>query len=151
MFTESLHLDEFPRSLKRGVIVTIPKKDERTLCYSKKRPLTMLNMDYKIIAKCYAKRLQVVLGRIISKCQRGFLKGRQSCITLRNLLDLLHYALEYDLDIMLLNLDFEKAFDSVHLDSLYMIMKDQGFLNHLFKLSQCCIQTSLYAFSTMDF
>ena len=39
------------------------------------RPLTLLNSDYKIIAKILAERLKVVLPKLIHSDHKGFVKG----------------------------------------------------------------------------
>ena len=41
------------------------------------RPITLLNIDYKIILKIYAVRLQQVLPKIIKPDQKAFLDGTQ--------------------------------------------------------------------------
>lgn len=40
------------------------------------RPLTLLNCDYKIIAKILPERLKIVLPKIIHTDQKGFVKNR---------------------------------------------------------------------------
>ena len=44
-----------------------------------KRPLTLLNCDYKIASKAIASRIRTLLPKLISDDQTGFLKGR--CIS----------------------------------------------------------------------
>ena len=41
-------------SQRNGVITLIPKKDKDPLCIKNYRPITLLTVDYKILAKCLA-------------------------------------------------------------------------------------------------
>ena len=61
---------------RRALLVLIPKgtKDKREL--KNWRPISLLNVDYKILAKVLAKRLQQVITKIISPDQTGYIKGR---------------------------------------------------------------------------
>ena len=53
------------------------------------RPISLLNVDYKILAKVLANRLQKVISRIISPDQVGYLKGRYIGDNIRAMLDIL--------------------------------------------------------------
>lgn len=69
------------------------------------RPLGLLNVDVKILAKVLAQRLEVVLPEIISEEQTGFITGRYSffniCshfnIIILNYYYLFNYYLEFTL------------------------------------------------------
>ena len=67
----------------------IPKgtKDKREL--KNCRPISLLNVDYKILAKVLANRLQQVISRIISPDQAGYLNGRYIGDNIRAMLDIL--------------------------------------------------------------
>ena len=61
---------------RRGVIITVLKgKKDRTKLENWK-PITLLNVDYKILAKVLATRLCKHLPDIINPNQTGFVKGR---------------------------------------------------------------------------
>lgn len=71
----------------------------------------MLTTTYKIIAKILVERLKAKVPNLISVQQTGFIKGH--CI-IDNLIVLnlgQEHATLIDQDILLLKLDFEKAFD----------------------------------------
>ena len=59
-----------------GIIYMIPKSDAQCDEVSKWRPITLLNVVYKIVAKTIAVRLRPVLPSIIHGTQCGFLQDR---------------------------------------------------------------------------
>ncbi|GFS21277.1 reverse transcriptase [Elysia marginata] len=56
------------------------------------RPITVTNVDYKIIAKVLANRLKTILPQIISTNQSGFMKGRNIAQIIRQIDDVLQMA-----------------------------------------------------------
>ena len=98
---------------KRGILAVIPKKDKDVRYLKNWRPLTLLNTDYKILAKSLAVRLQSVLPEIISQDQSGGIKGRATYDNLRSTIDIINYTKEKNLPGILAFIDFEKAFDTV--------------------------------------
>ena len=74
-------------SARRGVVTLIPKRDKDPLFLKNWRPLTMLNTDYKILAKLLAKRIKEVLPSLIDENQTGFMEGRQISKTIRTSID----------------------------------------------------------------
>ena len=61
-------------SQHRGVITLIPKQEESLLNLTNWRPITLLNVDYKIALKAIAKRMEPVLPSLIHSDQTGFIK-----------------------------------------------------------------------------
>ena len=64
-----------PKSFSSGVISLIYKKADREEL-ANYRPITLLNLDYKIIAKVYAERLKKFISKVVGRNQRGFIPGR---------------------------------------------------------------------------
>ena len=62
-------------SQRRGVITLIPKEDESLANLKNWRPITLLNVDYKVAAKAIAKRIEPLLPKLIHSDQTGFVKG----------------------------------------------------------------------------
>ena len=90
-------------------------------------PITLLNVDYKILTDVLANRLKNVLPNIIHSSQKGFLKNRYIGENIRTDYDIMDY-----LDIngkggMLLWGDFEKAFDSIEWEYIRAILKSYNF------------------------
>ena len=63
-------------SQRRGVISLLPKVDANLLKLANWRPITLLNVHYKIASKVIAMRFEKGLDLLISPDQTGFLKGR---------------------------------------------------------------------------
>ena len=100
-------------SAQRGIITLIPKKDKNILLIGNWRPLTMLNMDYKILATVLATRLKPVLNRLVSKDQTGFLVGRKITTTIWRTMDVIDLANKLEIPGYLICADFVKCFDLI--------------------------------------
>ncbi len=98
-------------SARRGIISLIPKKYKDINFIKNWRPLTLLNCDYKILAKALAKRLKLSLEKLINRDQSGFLRGRFIGENIRLILDTLDFAEDEDIPALLISIDYEKCFD----------------------------------------
>ena len=110
-------------SAMRGVLNLIPKpkKDSRHL--KNLRPITLSNMDYKIVEKVIALRLQKTLPQLIHEDQTGFMKKKRAAVSVRKLLDLMDYCQGENIDALHLSLDYMKAFDRPVLTSIIGALK----------------------------
>jgi len=61
---------------KQGIIKVIPKKREDKSFLENWRPLSLLNVDYKIATKVIAHRISSVLPIIVNEDQTRYVKGR---------------------------------------------------------------------------
>ena len=87
-------------SQNRGVLTLLFKSGEReNICNW--RPLTLLNTDYKIIAKMLAERLKTVLPNLIHSDQKGFVKGRKISQANRLIQDIIDYIDQEDEEAIL--------------------------------------------------
>ena len=89
------------------------------------RPITLLNVDFKIAAKAIAKRLEPILGPLIHPDQTGFVKGRHIGENIHLINDIMEITKTQNLKGILTSLDFRKAFDSLEWPS---IMKTLDYL-----------------------
>ena len=115
LFNYFLEGNQIPSKFKSGVTITIFKKgDAKDI--KNRRPITLLNCDYKLLSKIVANRLKRLLPKLIHNHQSGFIPGRSivdNALTLSALLEKLrnHPVQLQEAAIMLL--DIEKAFDTV--------------------------------------
>ena len=61
---------------KQSIITLLPKSGKDTTILDNWRPISLLNVDYKIATKSISNRIKPVLSSIISPSQTGFIKGR---------------------------------------------------------------------------
>ena len=126
MLRESHEMGVLPKCVRDGVIIVIHKKDDAREVRNY-RPITLLNLDYKIMSKMLVARMTSAMDEIISSPQLGFVPGR--VITEATHLVKLAQALadEEDADGLLVAADWEKAFDRVSWDYLHNAMRELGF------------------------
>ena len=124
---KSYQIGELSNSQKQGVIILILKQGKDKRYVSSYRPITLLNVDLKIGSKAIALRLSKVLPNIIGKEQAAFVNNRYIGDVVRTVDDLLYLCKYKHTPGILLNIDFEKACDSVDHNFLAKIMKSFNF------------------------
>ena len=75
-FNYGFHKGELSISQRQRVIRLIAKKNKNLLYLKNWRPISLLNVDYKIASKALALRLKKVLSAIINNAQTGYVEGR---------------------------------------------------------------------------
>ena len=135
LFTSIWEGEKVPDDWTKGVIVKIPKKGALNDC-NNWRGITLLSVPSKILAKVIIRRMSDAVDNELRKEQAGFRKER-GCIdhifALRNIIE---QCTEWQRKLFVNFVDFEKAFDSVHRDSLWNILRHYGIpskLVHLIK------------------
>ena len=109
----SLQTRKLPVSLSRGIISLIPKGNKPKDRLDNWRPITLLDVLYKVLSKTIANRINRVLPSIIHPDQCGFVKGRYIGECVRTTMDVLDHAKQKQKTGLLLLIDFKKAFDSI--------------------------------------
>ena len=61
---------------RQGIIICIPKENKPKHFLKNWRPLTLLDIVYKMASGTIANRIKLVINKLISKDQTGFIKGR---------------------------------------------------------------------------
>ena len=84
-------------------------------------------MDYKLIAKVFARRLNTCIYKCVEEDQFAFIKGRQIADLLREMDDIIEYGKIHFPNSIVLSLDYAKAFDTLTLSSIKKALKFFGF------------------------
>ena len=77
------------------------------------RPISLLNVVYKLASAVISNRIKNVLDSTINENQKGFIAGRFPGENIRLIYDVLFEAKKQNIPGLLLSIDFEKAFDTV--------------------------------------
>ncbi|CAI5972029.1 unnamed protein product [Closterium sp. NIES-65] len=109
-----------------AVTILLHKKGDRD-DLGNYRPITLLSFFYKLLAKVLANRIKAVLPRVISDKQFGFLPGRSLADAVSLVTDVIDAAEEEDEDWLLLLVDFQKAYNFVSRDYLFVMLGNMGF------------------------
>lgn len=107
----ALNNGQLYHSALRGVITLIPKKERDLLQISNWRPITLLNVDYKILAKALASKMKKSLPFLIHEDQTGFMEGRNIAHNLRKVIDIIQIVDKRQIQALIVSVDAEKCFD----------------------------------------
>ena len=127
-------------SINDGFITLIPKTNSPETV-NDYRPITLLNCCLKLLTKLLANRLQRVILQIVHTNQYGFIKGRtiQDCLAWA--FQYIHQCQTSKREIILLKLDFAKAFDTIEHAPMLNIMKHMGFNDKWLSWIDCIFST----------
>ena len=127
MYNESFSLGLLPECMRIGVVTLLEKKGKDRLDIANWRPITLLNVDYKLLTKCLGERLKTVLPSLIHPNQNGFVPGGSIFFTSQTIRDLLFHCKKENIDLILLALDYTKAFDSVDFEYIFKTFETFNF------------------------
>uniref|UniRef100_A0A671TVT9 Reverse transcriptase domain-containing protein n=1 Tax=Sparus aurata TaxID=8175 RepID=A0A671TVT9_SPAAU len=123
-----------PPSWKEAIISAIPKENKDKLECGSYRPISVLNIDYRLFTSIMARRLERFLPNLIHNDQTGFIRERQTQDNIRRMLQIINHIQKNKTAAMVISIDAEKAFDSVDWSFLYRVL-------HRFGLHETIIKT----------
>lgn len=125
MFTHAKETSVLPPTLYNANIALILKKDRDPLDMSSYRPISLLQMETKILSKVLANRMCKYIASLIDPDQTGFVPGRHIYFNLRRLFNII-YQKQKD-ESVVIALDAEKAFDYIEWRYMLTALKYFGF------------------------
>ena len=126
LFQEIVESNELHLTARRGIISLLEKPEKDELYLDSWRSLSLLNSDYKIYTKILALRLEKVLPNIIHSSQTGFLKSRYMGENILKMLNLIEYCNRTRTSVIILSVDFQKAFDSIEWHAVDAVLEKMG-------------------------
>lgn len=113
-----------PVEFKEGRIVLVPKKSSNKTI-DNLRPITLMNFDYKTIARALNSRMTPILQKVVKPHQSCF-PGRSIMTPIAEYRDVVAVAAVTNVKCAMLFLDFCKAFDRVNHCYLTRILRQIG-------------------------
>ena len=126
-FNYTLKKGEPPGTWSEAIILVIPKEGKDRKECSAYRPISVLNIDYKLYASILVKRLEHIIVELVDPDQTDFVRERQTQDNIRWVLHVIDHVIEGNIGATVISLDAEKAFDSVSWKYLYLALRRFGF------------------------
>ncbi|CAH2329460.1 Hypothetical predicted protein [Pelobates cultripes] len=127
VFNESLAQGLLPPSMRTSALILLSKPNVLdTADVGNWRPISLLNVDRKVLAKILMKRVQGLVRRVLSTSQYCSIEGRTVFDAVFEVREALKKCRDGERGIYLLALDQSKAFDRVDHRYLWSVLRKYG-------------------------
>jgi hypothetical protein len=113
-------------SINDSLITLVPKiPNPKTV--NDFQPISLLNSSLKILTKLLADRLQCQIMQLVHRNQYGFIRSRTIQDCLAWCFEYIHQCKQSRREVIILKLDFEKAFDMIEHPAILQMLEHMGF------------------------
>ena len=133
LFNDIWNNNTIPEDWCKGLIVKLPKKGDLLNC-DNWRGITLLSIPGKIFCRVLLNRIDVAIDKKLRQEQAGFRKGKGCIDQIFALRNIIEQCLEWNAPLHIVFIDFKKAFDSIHRNSLWKILLSYGLPNKVISL-----------------
>ena len=120
------------------------KKNDRERCENY-RGIALGNAAYKILVNIILGKIKPYIEKTTRDSQNGFTEGRSVTDNIFALKITNEKIWEYNQSVHYLFTDFQKAYDSIHRDTLWECMEEFKIPNKLINLCRTCVQKTRIA------
>ena len=120
-------------SQRQDIIKLLEKKDRGKRYIKNWRPISLLNVDTKMISEAFAEKLKETLSLLISQIQRAYAKNIFVSESDRLIADIIDTFDKKNIPGYLVSIDIAKAFDSLDHDFLTYLLRKFDFEDNLIK------------------
>ena len=125
--------EQIPEDWQRGLIVKLPKKGDLTEC-NNWRGVTLMVVAAKVLGRIIITRIRDGIDDKLRQEQAGFRKGRSTTEQIFILRNIIEQCIEWNANLYVCFVDFEKAFDSVDCSVLWRIMRSYSIPEKIVKM-----------------
>ena len=125
IFKQIWEKGQIPEAWKTGLIFKLPKKGDLGDC-NNWRGIALLSLTSKVFSRIVLSRLTAVLEKDLRPQQAGFRPVRSCSDHIFTLRQILEQSKEWNTPLYINFIDLKKAFDSIHRESLWKILRHYG-------------------------
>lgn len=125
LFNKILKTKKIPNQWRSSQIILLYKKGDKTNI-SNYRPISLVSTICKIFTKLIQSRLKNILEAYQPEEQVGFRRNKSTLNNLQTVNQLIEKANEYNIELFLCFVDFNKAFDSLEHSSIWEALEEAG-------------------------
>ena len=117
--------EELPEDWITGLLIKLSKKGNLSYC-DNWRSIILLSIASKVLCRVLLNRTREAVDTKLREEQAGFRKGRSCTDHIATLRIIVEQSVEWQSSTYICFVDFQKAFDSIHRETLWKILRHYG-------------------------